>query len=165
MIPDHRPLLLERSFLSKGIPGKRGALRALGDLYAHRRRFGSGDAGRSEHGVLGEDFVVDLGDEVILPVGFAPPDLPELDGIHGHDFFLDVGSASRVPGWSEPSIARKVTEGQGLTTYFASGLSGAVGNHKASVAMMSGDRRIAERNSCRAELFLVSQPEPDARIE
>src|ERR1700739_858170 len=68
-------------------------------------------------------------------------------------------------GWSEPSIARKVTEGQGLTTYFASGLSGAVGNHKASVAMMSGDRRIAERNSCRAELFLVSQPGPDARIK
>src|SRR5579862_8128979 len=89
---------LERTFLSKRVARKRGALRALGDLDAHGGRVRGGDAGWPQHGVLGEDFVVNLGDEIILPVGFAAPDLPELDGIDGHVFFLNFGVDSRVSG-------------------------------------------------------------------
>ena len=100
-------------------------------------------------------------------------------------------------GWWEPSIAREVTEGQGLTVRFGLALSGGwdtvnlIGDAGSRAELTSSRRpvgrgtatvlghwqsqsfrcyderrrRIAERKSCLAESFLVSQPEPDARIK
>src|SRR5271157_2172217 len=82
------PWPLKRPFLGKGVAGQGCALRTLGDFHPHRGRVGSGDARRTEHGKLAEDFVVDLGDQVILTIGFAAPDLPELDGIYSHGIVL-----------------------------------------------------------------------------
>ena len=64
-------------------------MRTFGDFYAHRGRIGSGDSRRPQHGILRENLAVNLGDKIVLPIRFAAPHLPELDGIHGHaDFRL-----------------------------------------------------------------------------
>ncbi len=81
---------LEGAFLGKRVARQRGPLRALGYFYAHGRRIGSGNAGRPQHGVLREHFVIDLGYKIILAVGVIAPDLPELNGTYGHGVFLKV---------------------------------------------------------------------------
>jgi len=65
-------------------------LRSLDDLHAHGGGIGSGDSGGAEHGKLAEDFVVNLGDQVILAISVTAPDLSELDGIDGHGSFSDL---------------------------------------------------------------------------
>src|SRR5579864_6464632 len=77
-------LLLKRAFLGKGVSGERRSLRCFDDFYAHGGGVGCGDSGGAEHGKLAEDFVVDLGDQIILAVGIATPDLPELDRVDRH---------------------------------------------------------------------------------
>jgi hypothetical protein len=108
------PVGLERPFLREGIAGQRGSLRSLRDLYAHRGRIGRGDACRAEHGVLRENFVVDLGHEIVLTISVTSPYLPELDGIYRHIFCLLVlnylQTTDRLMG---PSIAVVVTDGHG----------------------------------------------------
>jgi hypothetical protein len=60
---------------------------------------------------LREHFAVDLGDEIILAIGIAAPDLPELDRIHGHVASLNrVRLASDYRGRWCASIPRVVTE-------------------------------------------------------
>src|SRR3954447_19759771 len=75
----------EGAFLRKGVSRKSRALRTFGNFHPHRRRFRGRNSCRTQHGVLSEDFVVNLGDEVILAVRFAAPHLSELDGIDCHD--------------------------------------------------------------------------------
>src|SRR5580765_4521558 len=97
---------LERPFLGEGVSGKCRALRAFRYLHAYGRSFGSSDACRTQHRVLREDFVVDLGDEVVLTVGITAPHLPELDGIDCHGIRPDLeytqttegGSGRQFPG-------------------------------------------------------------------
>ena len=103
MATDHGTLVaaLERAFLGEGIAGQGCALGSFDDLDADRGRLGSGDARGTQHGVLREHFVVNLGHEIILTVGVAAPDLPELDRVHGHNRFPGCRSSSRVPGLTE----------------------------------------------------------------
>jgi hypothetical protein len=79
---------LERAFLGKRVAGDCGSLGTLDDLYSHGRRLRSGNSCWTQHDILGEYFGIDLGDQVILAVGFAAPNLPELDGIYRHEFCL-----------------------------------------------------------------------------
>src|SRR5260370_38135109 len=78
---------LERAFLGKGIAGQGRAFRTFRDFDAHGRSIGRGDACRTKHGELAEDFVVNLGDQIILAIGVTAPDLPELNGTYGHSRF------------------------------------------------------------------------------
>jgi hypothetical protein len=78
---------LERPVLGESVTRERRALRSLGYLDAHGWCIGSGNARRSQHGILRKYFVVDLGNQVILAIGVAAPDLPELDGTNRHDSF------------------------------------------------------------------------------
>src|ERR1019366_7099518 len=80
---------LERAFLREGVSGQGRALRALRYFYADRGGIGGGDSSGAQHGELRKDFVVDLGDQVILTIGFAAPDLAELNGIDCHRTFPD----------------------------------------------------------------------------
>src|ERR1019366_7293395 len=90
---------LERAFLREGVSGQGRALRALRYFYADRGGIGGGDSSGAQHGELRKDFVVDLGDQVILTIGFAAPDLAELNGIDCHRTFPDSRwVASRLPG-------------------------------------------------------------------
>jgi hypothetical protein len=75
---------LERTVLSKGIARQRRALRGFIYFDANRGRIGSADSGEAQHGILAEHLAINLGDEIVLPVGITAPDLPELDGINGH---------------------------------------------------------------------------------
>ncbi len=77
---------LERAVLSKSVAGKRRALWGLGHFDAHRRCIRRGDSRRPEHRILTEHLVVDLGDQIVLSIGVAAPDLPELNGTYGHNF-------------------------------------------------------------------------------
>jgi len=79
--------LSERAFLGEGIPRQGCTLRAFGDFYANRGSVGSGDPRWTQHGILREHFVVHLGDEIILAVSVAAPDLSELYGINRHEHF------------------------------------------------------------------------------
>ena len=64
-------------------------MRAFDDLDAHGGSVGRGDSCGAQHRELRENFVVDLGDEIILAIRFTAPDLPELDRIYGHECFPD----------------------------------------------------------------------------
>src|SRR5215472_15090697 len=75
---DNRQRRSERAFLGKRVSREGCALRAFGDFHPHRRSFGRTDARRTQHGVLRKNLVIDLGDQIILPVGIAAPDLSEL---------------------------------------------------------------------------------------
>src|SRR5947209_3040164 len=96
LIPSRGAFFLERPFLGEGISGEGGALRSLGDLHTNGRRFRGSDSRGTQHGVLSEYFVVNLGDQIVLAVGIAAPHLPELNGIHGHGSILFAGILSRV---------------------------------------------------------------------
>jgi hypothetical protein len=58
--------------------------RALGHLDAHGWGIRRGNPRRPKHGILRKYFAVHLGDQIVLAVGVAAPDLPELDGIYRH---------------------------------------------------------------------------------
>jgi hypothetical protein len=103
---------LERAFLGERVTGQGGTLGTLGDLYPDGGGVGSGNSSGAEHGVLRKNFVVNLGNEVILAVGIAAPHLPELDGTDCHRFVLTL--AEVLPDYREArksSIPGKVTEG------------------------------------------------------
>ena len=107
---------LERPFLREGIAGQRGSLRILSrPLMRSGWSIGRGDACRAEHSVLRENFVIDLGHEIVLTISVTSPYLPELDGIYRHIFCLLVlnylQTTDRLMG---PSIAVVVTEDMGL---------------------------------------------------
>lgn len=88
---------LEGTILREGIAGQPGALGRLCDFDANRRRIRSCYARRTQHRELAEYFAVYLGDQVILAIGVAAPDLPELNRTYGHKFFL-MEVDSRLPG-------------------------------------------------------------------
>jgi len=101
---------LERAFLGEGVTRQGSAQRPLADLYADRGRIGRANSSRSQHGVLRENFVVDFGDQVVLAIGIAAPDLSELNGIDRHRIFLTL--AEVLPdyrGVREASIPEEVT--------------------------------------------------------
>src|SRR5580658_3806781 len=105
---------LERAFLGKGVARQAGALWALAHLHSNRGNIRSSNSSGSQDGELRKHFVVDLGDQVILAVGFAAPHLSELNGADCHGIFLT--GAEVLPdyrGPRDPSIATKVTDGQG----------------------------------------------------
>src|SRR5579864_4694161 len=58
----------EGAFLCEGIARERGALRGFGDLYANGGSFGGCNARGTEHRILAENFVVNLGDEIVLAI-------------------------------------------------------------------------------------------------
>src|ERR1022692_468848 len=90
---------LERAILGKGVAGERCTFGAFDHLDAYCRRVRGGDACRAQHRVLAEHFVVDLGDQIVLAIGVAAPDLPELDGTYGHDSFPECSEVvSRLTG-------------------------------------------------------------------
>src|ERR1700735_2407253 len=80
---------LKRVFLRKRVARDGRALRSFDHPDPHRGRVGGRDACRPQHGVLSEDFVVNLRDQIILAVGIAAPYLTELDGIHCHGVVPD----------------------------------------------------------------------------
>ena len=85
---DDNETRLERSVLGKRISRQSPALRALGDFDADCGSVGRGDASWTQHGKLRKDFVVDLGNQIILPIRVAAPNLPELDEMRRHNIFL-----------------------------------------------------------------------------
>src|SRR5208282_910411 len=78
----------ERPFLGEAEAGQGHAVRRFGDLHLYHWRVRRGDLGGPQHGVLRENFAVNLRDEVILAGRVLTPDLPKLDIFHGHDFSL-----------------------------------------------------------------------------
>src|SRR5580693_4076358 len=75
---------LERSVLRESVAGQPRALRALGHFDAHGRCIWRSDTRRPQHGILTEHFVVNLGDQIVLAISVAAPDLPELDRTYCH---------------------------------------------------------------------------------
>jgi hypothetical protein len=61
------------------------------DLDANGTGAGGGAVGLAKHGKLGENFAIDLRDEVVLGVCFAAPDLPELNCLNSHVHRLMFG--------------------------------------------------------------------------
>ena len=86
--------------MRKGVTGKSGALGGLGNFYANCGRIRSGEACGTQHRELVEDLVIELGDEIILAIGFAAPDLPEFDSLYGQRTLLKMKglTALRVRG-------------------------------------------------------------------
>ena len=79
---------LKRSVLGERISGQSPALRALGHFDADGWCVWGANTGGPQHGELRKHFVVDLSDQVILPIGIAAPNLPELDEMCRHDVSL-----------------------------------------------------------------------------
>src|SRR5258708_32783361 len=84
----------ERSFLGKSETWQGRTGRALRNLDAGGGRIGSGHLRGAQHGVLGEDLAVHLGDKGILAALVLAPDLAELNGLDRHV----ASSSSRVMG-------------------------------------------------------------------
>ena len=82
----HQPAS-ECPFLGEAEAGQGYALRGFCYLHFHHRRVGRGDLGGTEHGVLRENFAVNLGDKMILAGCVLAPDLSELNVLYGHKFF------------------------------------------------------------------------------
>src|SRR5207248_5103410 len=66
-------------FLGESVSGQTGAFVALLDLYAKRLGASSIGSGLAQHGILGEDFAIHLGHQIIFSVGVVVPYLTELN--------------------------------------------------------------------------------------
>src|SRR4051812_28352262 len=75
---------LKRAFLCKSVAGQSSAARALAHFYLDGRNIGRRQTSRTQNSVLGEHFVVHLGEKVVLAVSIVPPDLPKLNGLDRH---------------------------------------------------------------------------------
>src|SRR5882672_11210274 len=84
----------KRPLLSKAEARQGHALPRLGYFHLYHGSIGRGHFRRTQHRELAEHFAVNLGDEVILAAGILPPDLPEFDALHGHEFFLRLSDYS-----------------------------------------------------------------------
>src|SRR6266567_5936012 len=114
-----RDAALERAFLGERVAGQGCALGTLGNFHSNRRRVGRCDPSGPQHRELRKYFVVHLGDQVVLAVGFAAPHLPELNGIDRHGFFLTFPELlPRLPGVATTVNSRRGYRGptRGLPT-------------------------------------------------
>jgi hypothetical protein len=91
--------------LREGEAGERGAGGGPGDFHLDGGRVGCSHFRRTEGGVLAEDFVVDLGDEVVLAGCILAPDLSELNGFHGHWIVLGFLIQTNGGNWLRQSKA------------------------------------------------------------
>src|SRR5436309_9056061 len=70
--------------LRKGIAGNRHAIGGLSDFHPGGLCTWSGEVGRTEHGILGEQLGVDLGHQKIVSTCIIRPDLAQLDRLERH---------------------------------------------------------------------------------
>ena len=70
--------------LGKDVARQSDALVRLVNFYANGAGTGGGAISLAKHSKLGENLAVNLGDKVVLRVGFAAPDLPELNCLNSH---------------------------------------------------------------------------------
>src|SRR5947209_6381461 len=83
--------------LSKGVAGQRHAGIVFGDLDADGLRFRSAYLGRTQHGVLGEQLSVNLGDQEVVAALITAPYLAGLDRFD-HELRLLRGESARQSG-------------------------------------------------------------------
>lgn len=89
---DRRGTNLEGAVLGERVSRESGASRGFGDFNAHSVGIGSALLGGAQNCVLAEDFAVNLGDEIVLPVHVTTPNLAELYGFDCH--------RDHLPFWS-----------------------------------------------------------------
>src|SRR6266478_4781695 len=77
----------KRPFLSKAEARQGYALPRLGYFYLYHGSIGRGHFRRTQHRELAEHFAINFCDEVILAARILPPNLPEFDALHSHEFF------------------------------------------------------------------------------
>ena len=76
---------LERPILREGVSRQARPLGGLEHLDLDGGSIGSGHFRWSQHGVLGKDLAINLGDQEVLTGLILPPHLPKLNGFHGHE--------------------------------------------------------------------------------
>lgn len=74
--------------LREDVARQSDALVRLLDFNTNGAGAGSRAIGLAKHGKLTENLAVNLGDKVVLRVGFIPPDLPELNCLNSHVYRL-----------------------------------------------------------------------------
>ncbi len=87
--------------LREDVAWQRHAFAGFLDFNADRAGAGGSAIGLAKHGKLGENLAVNLGDKVVLRVGFAAPDLPELNCLNSHVDRLMFGLVGvNVTSWT-----------------------------------------------------------------
>jgi len=81
--------------LREDVARQSDALRRFVNFNANGAGTGRSAIGLAKHSKLGENLAVNLGDKIVLCVGFAPPDLPELNCLNSHVHRLMFGLMGR----------------------------------------------------------------------